>query len=242
MALLKKFQTGFGDISIIRDPEDGSLAYYQNGCFHSQATKDGISLCAYAHVIVELIRQTHARNILVIGCAGGTVATMLRRLHCKVAVVDINPMAFVIARQFFQLPDDVRCIRRDGINYLRTTRKKYDSVVVDVFDSDNNVPAPFKTESFFRKVTDVLTPHGIMIMNVITKNDGDRHMDAIGCHAEKAGMSITLFDWPGETDRNSLIVGGSICRAHIPSGHEPKWIRHDLRGLMRRKTHKHTYY
>lgn len=177
-----------------------------------------------------------------IGCAGGTLATMLRRLHCKVTVVDINITAFVIARRYFQLPKEVRCVRRDGIAYLRTTRKKYDAVVVDVFDSHNNVPHLFKTRAFFQQVSNILSPSGIMVMNVITRDDTDRHMDQIGRDAEKSGMEVTLFDWPGEKDRNSLIIGGNIHRAHIPSGFEPSWIKKDLRGLVRRKPEKHIFY
>ena len=242
MPLLQKIETGFGTIRIFRDAGDGSLAYYQNGCFHSQATKDGTSLCAYVHIIADLIHQTHAHNILIIGCAGGTLATMLRRMHCKVTVVDIDPMAFVIARRFFRLPDSVRCVRRDGINYLRTTRKTYDAVVVDVFDSHNTVPRLFKNPAFFPKVAAVLSPTGIMAMNLITADDHDRQKDKVARNAEKTGMEITVFDWPGEKDRNSLIIGGDIRHTHIPSGFEPKWIKRDLRGLVRRKAHRHSAY
>jgi len=89
VALLKQFETDYGIIRVTRE-RDGTLAYFQDGSFHSQATSKGVSVCAYVHVIHEIIRQRHARNILIIGCAGGTLATMLSRGHCKVTVVDIN--------------------------------------------------------------------------------------------------------------------------------------------------------
>jgi len=235
LALLKRIPTDYGTISITRSAHDGSMAYYQNGCFHSQATRQGISICAYVHVIHELIRQARARRILIIGCAGGTLATMLRRLHCHVTVVDINPMAFVIARRYFRLPEAVRCVRRDGIGYLRLTRKTYDAVVIDVFGSDNTVPRPFTTDAFFRRVGAVLSSSGLIIMNVITADDTDKRADTIARQAESTGMPITLFDWPRHKDRNTVIVGGDIRRAAIPSGHEPAWMRADFKGLVRRK-------
>ena len=240
MALLKQFNTDFGIIRVMRSKQDGGMAYYQNGCFHSQANRHGISVCAYVHVTQEIIRHARARNVLMIGCAGGTLATMLRRLHCKVTVVDINPMAFAIARRYFRLPAEVRCVRRDGIAYLRAAQQRYDAVVVDVFGSHNNVPRPFTTAPFFRSVTDILPPSGVMIMNVITANDKDRRADLIARKAEAAGMDVSLFDWPRQKDRNSLIVSGAP-RLILPSGYEPTWIKEDLRGLIRRKPKKYGF-
>lgn len=239
MPLLKEFRTRFGAIRVMRAP-DGTMAYYQNGSFHSQSNKDGTSIVAYIHVIHEIIRQSHARNVLVIGCAGGTLATMLRRLHCKVTVVDINFMAFTIARQYFRLPEDVRCIRRDGIAYLRTTKKSYDAVVIDVFGSNNTVPRSFTTEVFFSYVRAALTASGVMLMNVILTDDKDMRGDTIAQNAEHAGFDVTLFDWPGQKDRNVIIAGNMEHRIHIPSGHEPAWIKPDFRGILRRGPRKHS--
>jgi spermidine synthase len=241
VALLKQFKTDFGTISVMRSKRDGAMAYYQNGCFHSQANAKGISICVYVHVIHEIIRQAHARNILIIGCAGGTLATMLRHLNCKVTVVDINPMAFAIARRYFRLPDDVRCVRRDGLAYLRTTKKYYDAIVIDVFDSHNAVPRKFMTEVFFHRVENILSASGIMVMNIMTANDKDLRADIIGRNAQSVGMDVTLFDWPGQKDRNTLIVGGAHQHLPIPSGKEPPWIKEDLRGIIRRKPRKRAF-
>lgn len=234
MALLKKYQTDYGTISITQSRHDGSLTYYQNGCYHSQSTRQGLSLCAYVHLIQEIIRQVRARRVLVIGCAGGTLATMLRRLHCRVTAVDINPLAFMIARKHFQLPDDVRCVRRDGITYLRNTPKKYDAVVVDVFGTANQVPRAFTTHRFFNMVHAALSAKGVMIMNVMTADDHDMRADTIAQNAQSQHMPITLFDWPRQKDRNTILVGGSIGHIRIPSGHEPPWMEQDFKGIIRR--------
>lgn len=234
MAFAKQFKTDFGTIRVTRSAQDGRMTYYQNGSFHSQTNRHGISLCAYVHVIDEIIRQHHAHHVLIIGCAGGSIATMLRRHPCKVTTVDINPMAFTIARRYFKMPEDVRCIRRDGIAHLRTTRKKYDAVIVDVFGGNNHVPRGFTTEDFFRRVQKVLSPSGLMIMNIMTADDTDRQADFIAGHAQKSHMNVALFDWPGEKHRNTLIVGGGLTHMHIPSGYEPRWIREDLKGLVKK--------
>src|SRR3989442_624287 len=98
MILLEELDTEFGNIRITLSKHDGAYTYYQNGCFHSQANSDGISTCAYVHVMYKIIKQSGAQRVLMIGCAGGTLATMLHRLGCQVTVVDINPYAFTIAK------------------------------------------------------------------------------------------------------------------------------------------------
>ena len=231
MNLVKQIKTAFGNIRVTK-ASDGSVTYYQNGCFHSQADKNGVSVCAYIHVIYELILQSMAHNVLIIGCGGGTLATMLRRMKAKVTVVDINGAAFKIARSYFKLQKDVRCVTQDGIAYLSTTHKRYDAVVVDVFDSDNKVPSCFTTISLFQSVRQVLSPSGIMVMNVISKNNLDKRARKIARNAQAAGMAIRLFDWPGEINRNTLILGGGPSKFNIPSGREPEDIEDDMEGLV----------
>lgn len=233
MKLLEKCATPYGTIRVMQSPHDKSVAYYQDGTFHSQATRKGVSLCVYIHIMHEIIRQADARNILILGGAGGSLATMLRRLHCRVTVVDINPMAFVLARRYFHLPEQVRCIRRDGVAFVRHATPIYDAVVIDVFGGKNMVPRAFTTPAFFQTVKKILTPNGLLMMNVITANDKDRRSRMIARHAMTAGVDVTLFDWPGHTDRNSLIVGNLPRHVRIPSGHEPQAIKPDYQGLIR---------
>jgi len=237
MPLFKQIKTSFGTIRITRSA-DGSLSYYQNGCFHSQADKNGVSVCAYIHVIYELVLQSLAQNVLIIGCGGGTLATMLRRMRCKVTVVDINDAAFMIARDYFKLPKDVHCVTEDGVSYLRSVQKYYDAVVIDVFGSNNTVPRCFTTTSLFHSVKQALSPSGIMVMNVITKDDNDKRAVKVARNAQAADMPIRLFDWPGETDRNTLILGGGPAEFTIPSGREPEDVEDDLEGLVCRTLKK----
>jgi hypothetical protein len=75
-------------------------------------------------------------------------------------------------------------------------------------------------------------------MNVITKEDSDRHAEKIARNAQKADMTIRLYDWPGETDRNTLILGGGIATYTIPSGREPEDVEEDMEGLVCRALKK----
>jgi spermidine synthase len=72
-----------------------------------------------------------ASDVLMIGCGGGSLATMLDRAGVHVTIVDINPSAFRIAHKYFGLPREVDCHVADGRNFLRADRHRYDAIVLD---------------------------------------------------------------------------------------------------------------
>ncbi len=234
MALLKKFKTPYGIIRVMRN-SDGTREYYQNGCFHSQSTARGVSVCAYVHVIYQIIRQKKARNVLIIGCGGGTLATMLSRKDCDVTVVDINPAAFSIAKDYFNMPSTVKCVEYDGIAYIRAAKRVYDAVVIDVFDTANKVPPAFTTKGFLGAANKILKRGGVFIMNVMTKDDADKSAHRVAKNMHAAGMNVSMVDWPNEKDRNSILVGGSLAGVAIPSGDEPSFVKKDMKGLICKK-------
>lgn len=234
MILLEEIETEFGQIRIIESKQDGSRTYYQDTCFHSQSTAEGISTCAYVHVMFSIIKQIQAKKILLIGCAAGTLATMLHRIGCKVTVVDINPHAFDIAKKHFHMPDDIECIVDDGWSYLLATGKRFDAIAIDAFSSDGTVPEQFTTEDFFVVAKEVLKPFGLIVMNVMVEHDIDLLADRIAINMEKSGLPSTLFDWPGRTNRNTIIAAGQVNQMQISAQKKPKFVRDEVRGITRR--------
>ena len=75
-------------------------------------------------MMVELIRGAGSDEILIVGGAGGTLATMLWRLNKRVTIVDIDPLAFKIARRYFALPSGIRCVTRPMAFGSCAARKK----------------------------------------------------------------------------------------------------------------------
>jgi spermidine synthase len=159
---------------------------------------------------------------------------MLQRAHVRVTVVDIQALSFVIARRYFSMPETVRCVRRDGIAFLRTSSKTFDAIIVDVFAANNKVPKNFTTLKFFEMVQRKLAGDGIMVMNVMVKHDADKSAEIIARRAKATGKPITLLDWPREKDRNALIVAGDTKNVRIPSRIAPKWIKSELQKIIKR--------
>lgn len=238
MLLLEELDTEFGNIKIMRSRSDGTYTYYQDSCFHSQATAEGISTCGYVHVMHSIIKQSAAQNVLMIGCAGGTLATMLHRSGCKVTVADINPHAFTLAKKYFQMPEEIECIVEDGRNYLLKTGKRFDAIAIDAFNTDATVPEQFTTEEFFQMVSKVLISCGVVAMNVMIAHDFDMLADRIALNMECAGLPTILFDWQGRNDRNIIIASGAVEQMQIRAYKKPSFVRREVQGIIRRTPKK----
>src|SRR6185312_1272412 len=136
MIVVDEVKSDYGDITIIINKLSGYSAYWQNKYCQSIADRNGVSLASYIHAIYSLIDQTDGRNVLVIGCGGGTLGTMLARTGRSVTIVDIDPLTFALARQHFYLPAEVACHVGDGRVFLENNSDKFDVIVVDVFLED----------------------------------------------------------------------------------------------------------
>ena len=235
MILLEDVETPFGNIKIMQCRTDGTFTYYQDRCFHSQATEDGVSTCVYIHVLYEVIRQCAAKRVLLIGCAGGTLATILSRIGCQVTVVDVNDYSFTIARRYFCMPKEVECITGDGAEYVQKTQREYDAIVIDAFERKANIPDSMTNTSFFESLTRCLSSKGIVLMNIMTAHDKDLTADRIALCMEQAGFPTELYDWTGTKDRNTLLIGNVRKTIRLPSGKEPAEIKREIYGLKSRK-------
>lgn len=239
MLLMEDLDTEFGNIKIMRSKSDGTCTYYQEACFHSQANAEGVSTCGYVHVMYSIIKQSGARKVLMIGGAGGTLATMLHRLGCQVTVVDINPHAFILAKKYFQMPEEIECIVEDGQDYLLRTGKRFGAIAIDAFNTDATVPEQFITEDFFQIAGEVLTHGGVVVMNAMIAHDLDMLADRIALNMEYAGLPAILFDWQGRNDRNVIIAGGAVEQMQIRAYKKPSFVRREVQGIIRRSPKKH---
>ena len=157
MITVAERKSRFGAITILKRKATGSLLYVQGDSFQSEADENGISLVGYIHAIFGLIRQAGAKSVLMIGCGGGTLATMLARIGCTLTVVDIDPHAFLLARRYFRFPESITCRVADGCQYLLSEQGSFDAVVLDAF-SGGFMPDHLTSSAFFSLVRPRLTP------------------------------------------------------------------------------------
>lgn len=217
MIAIAKFDGAFGEIEILQSRTTGSYIYLQGGCYQSEIDDDGVSLVPYVHAMYGLLRQSRARDVLMIGCGGGSLGTMLAKSAVKVTIVDNNPTSFRIARDYFSLPETIDCHVADGEKFLLTTRHCYDAIVMDAFDGDS-IPQHLYTLDFFRVVQSHLDEEcGCLLSNVHTMHDLDRTPDRYAATAKGVWTDVRLLDTCGVISRNALILAGNVRDLRKPT-------------------------
>ena len=215
MILLEDCETDFGAITIFKRRRTGALIYDESGTCQSEMDSNGVSLASYIHAIYGLIQQTEARKILMIGCGGGTLGTMLFRAGLNVTIVDINPAAFALARRYFELPDEIVCYVADGSDHLLSKTGIYDAIVLDAFHGDR-IPAHLQSLAFFQRVRSRLSRRGCLFANIHVQDDQDNAPDRLAQCMANAWPHVRILDSLGWCNRNAIIMAGDVQRLEPP--------------------------
>jgi cyclopropane fatty-acyl-phospholipid synthase-like methyltransferase len=201
---------------IIRDDTSGQVSYWQGEYHQSAADRNGVSTADYIHAMYFFLMQAGARDVLMIGCGGGTLATMLVRSQVQVTVVDLHKFSFDIARKYFQLPQAVSCHVADGIQYLKGSHRRHDAIVLDAF-GEGGMPAAFMQPGFFKMARARLKPrNSLFLMNVIVDDDDDRTPDNLVRAMRAHWHGVRLLDTDGWVDRNAVITAGAVTDLKKP--------------------------
>lgn len=188
----------------------GSISYWQSGDHQSEADKNGISLAEYIHALYGLIRQAKAKDVLLIGCGGGTLATMLTRAGITVTIVDIDAKSFAIARHYFHMPDHIACHIADGRAFLKREARRYDAIVLDAY-AKQVIPKHLTTPSFFALVKSRLRSRGgLFLVNLIVAGDDDPLPGRTLRNLRRVWRSTRLLDRMGWDSRNAIAMAGSV--------------------------------
>jgi spermidine synthase len=203
MRLLGRYQGKGGQIEVVEFQKDGSRLYSEAGVHQSKAAPDGESHYTYVKLMDALL--TPARNILVLGCGGGTLGTMLFRQGKRVTMVDHNPISFAIARRFFALPGGVACIVSDFREFLFKSTVQFDGIAIDVGGPGLSFDEAFDLQTC-RAVRAALAPNGRIAMNMRADHDLDPAPDRIATRLSGGVLHAQIFDEPGIPSRNAVIA------------------------------------
>jgi cyclopropane fatty-acyl-phospholipid synthase-like methyltransferase len=194
----------------------GKVSYWQKEYHQSAADASGVSTADYIHAMYFFLQQAQCRDVLMIGCGGGTLATMLHRSGVRVTVVDIHKMSFDIARGYFHMPDGIDCHVADGIAYLKRYAYRHDAIVLDAFGA-GGMPDKFKSPAFFQLARSRLAARGaLFLMNVIVDDDDDSTPDDLVRIMRGQWARVRLLDTDGWVDRNAVIAAGAVTGLKKP--------------------------
>lgn len=118
------------------------------------------------------------KRTLIIGGAGYSYPKdfLLKYPEATIDVVEIDPMVTELAKKYFKLKENPRLTiyHEDGRAYLNKTRKKYDVIFGDAFNSHYSLPYQLTTKEAVQKYFEALNNDGIVIQNVISSMEGKR--------------------------------------------------------------------
>jgi len=107
-------------------------------------------------------------DVLMVGLGGGTVVRQFKELHNpRIEVVEVDERMIDIAKKFFGFREheNVKVHVGRGEYYIKSTTKKYDIILFDVFDGDL-LPEEFTGEELYRIASERLSFDGVLLVNL----------------------------------------------------------------------------
>jgi spermidine synthase len=202
MKILLRQDDGERRITVIEVLSDGARFYFESGALFTSVDAHGNNLLRYVKAMEQTLLR--APTILLLGTAGGALATQLSRRGATVTAVDNVAEAFEVAQRWFHLPPQVECVHADALEFLRSAEQQWDAVAVDVFNG-STIPKHLLTAEAGRLLGRVLKPGGTIVWNVA---DGFQSKTAqrVAKALRVAGFSPMLVPVIEEDLGNTLVV------------------------------------
>ena len=169
----------------------------------------GLSLFAYPYFQQFIPRaiNPHGRECLVVGLGPGVIPMWYERQGVRTDVVDIDPEVFGVASRFFGFAVSGGTYAEDARYFLNRSTKKYDYVILDVFNGDTT-PFHVLSKEALLTVKQRLSAGGVLGVNIFGAIRGDTLMTASVVRTLKE-IFQTVDIYPA-IERNDSIGIGNI--------------------------------
>ncbi len=116
---------------------------------------------------------------LILGMGTGTYANQCRKYYGDMSVegVEIDEKITDLAREYFELPEEVKVTTYDGRAYLNAIEDRYDVIMVDAYQ-DITIPFQMSSKEFFTLVKEHLSEDGVMVVNMNMRGSGEDSINA----------------------------------------------------------------
>jgi predicted membrane-bound spermidine synthase len=142
-------------------------------------TDSGASVSEYPYFLQFIPRtiNPNGKECLVVGLGAGVIPMWYERQGVRTDVVDIDPLVFDVARRFFAFSVSGESIVEDARYFLNRTEKRYDYVILDVFNGDST-PFHVLSKEALMMLKQRMAPGGVLGINVWGNLRGDTFMTA----------------------------------------------------------------
>ena len=207
---LAERDTTYQFVQVVREPDGRIVMRFDDGIADQSVYRTDTTLTGGEWdmpLVAPPLLGRPLRHVLVIGNAGGTTARGLAAEYPGISIdaVELDPVVTQLAREYMGLDaiPNLHVITADGREYLETTAKRYDLIVVDAYRQEY-IPFYLATQEFFALLHAHLDPGGGIALNVERVPGNNQLVDAI------SGTVATEFPqvwvWPA-LHFNELVLG-----------------------------------
>jgi spermidine synthase len=165
-------QTAYQGLIVVDD--DGVRTLYLDGHRHSAMPLDDpndhvFTYTRYFHLPLLLRDDPDIDRALFVGGGGFTgPKAFVDRYDVRVDTVELDPEVVRVAKEYFAVEEGPNhsITVGDGRQFLRSTDRTYDVIVLDAYRQDK-VPFHMTTVEFFELVRERLAPDGVVVANTI---------------------------------------------------------------------------
>ena len=159
-------QSVYGEIRVM-DADQTRMLLIDGGIHTAVDKATGDNILPYAWVIdIAKNIEKYKGDMLLIGLGGGSVLKSFYEDDWDVQAVEVDPEIISIEKKYFNhVPGFDNIVNDDGREFLRTTDRTYDLIVLDAFGS-SSVPFHLTTVEAFKLAKSRLKDDGIMVVNI----------------------------------------------------------------------------
>ncbi|MGZ3371628.1 MAG: spermidine synthase [Caulobacteraceae bacterium] len=209
MRILLEETVGSRQILVLEQRRDGSRLYLDGGVLYTHVDSHGNNLLHYIGAMKRVLAE--APDVLLLGTAGGALATELSRMGAAVTAVDNWLRAFDIAREWFHLPPTVECAHDDAVTFLRQTARQWSAIAIDVFQG-TCIPDSILTSDVAALLVRRTKPNGLIVWNIANALDA-RESRWIAKALQLQGLTPTTVSVLDADVGNTLIVCRNLPNA-----------------------------
>ncbi len=161
----------FHNLKVVKSPVGIFLKYletYQAGFINTKYYKGNLPYINY--FLIPYLMNKNIKDILFIGFGSGRIINQYEKIFenlKRIDIVDLEENIFEIAHKYFDFRQSKKqnFFLQDAIIYLKTTKKKYDLIVVDVA-GNIGIDERFISDEYFSLIKDHLKSKGIFVSNM----------------------------------------------------------------------------
>jgi len=147
----------YGNIVVTKT--NTQLSFFENGVpmFSTENTFANEETIHY-----PLLQHENPKMVLLIGGAGSGISRELQKYNVSIDYVELDKDIIDVSKKFTHNLDNVNIITQDGRSYIKTTKKTYDAIIVDLPPPTTAQFNRFYTAEFFSEAKKILNKQGIV--------------------------------------------------------------------------------